>query len=794
MTISSSISTVSYSGNGSTTVFAYTFKVFENSDLQVILKDISTSAEETQTITTDYTVSGAGDDSGGNVTFVTAPASGKTVIIKRVLPFTQNTDYVENDAFPAKAHEDALDKLTMISQQIERDLIDRVTDAINANYTINTFTGNASTTSFTLTIDPGGENNTMVFVNGVYQQKTTYSVSGTTLTFASAPAASAAIEVVSGEAISPGFSATASAVEFTPSGDDAVGRSVQAKLREIVSVQDFGAVGDGVTDDSQAIQDAFDAHNNVTFPPGTYIAKNIDLSANRSVYLQQGAIVKLKSGSLTAEYLFRINGIDNIRFFGGKVDGNFAGMSGQKPEVIKIQGNNTKNIEIASVHFINPPDRCIGVTTTSGDTIENIHLHDCFFEQSTQGENAFAINNLGRPGTVKRIEVSNNVMNDVISGIRFWGVDEWSIVNNRITCTSTTANECIGFFEGASNAKIVGNTLITDRQDPFCVTTGTEATTNDIVISDNVMIGPGTTSTNNSDGIEIVIRPGITCERWVIQNNTITGKQHGISLGFDASSSGTSNYNSIVIDGNSVKSISRGIAVIDDGSTTTCNMSDLIISNNVVELTSNSDAANDRCIQVRDNGSNMTLKNVVVDGNIAKNGYWGIYTDAVDGGTNLLVTNNIARNNVYGFRLAAAATVKSFKSMGNLSVDNTTAAYQLVNFTPQNGCAQINDSDTDGLLAPLATTFAADDATPSVANSRICFTQANSGATAITQLDDGVAGQEVIICGRSATNATTIADSGNFKLSAAITLTTDTNIHLVTHDGTTWNEVSRSAN
>ena len=58
------------------------------------------------------------------------------------------------------------------------------------------FTGDGSTTAFTLSQDPNGENNTQVFVNGVYQAKTTYSVSGTTLTFASAPANSAVIEVI----------------------------------------------------------------------------------------------------------------------------------------------------------------------------------------------------------------------------------------------------------------------------------------------------------------------------------------------------------------------------------------------------------------------------------------------------------------------------------------------------------------------------------------------------------------------------------------------------------------------
>ena len=67
--------------------------------------------------------------------------------------------------------------------------------AIGNSPTLDTYTGDGSTTAFTLSINPGSENNTNVFVNGVYQNKSTYSVSGTTLTFSSAPANSAAIEV-----------------------------------------------------------------------------------------------------------------------------------------------------------------------------------------------------------------------------------------------------------------------------------------------------------------------------------------------------------------------------------------------------------------------------------------------------------------------------------------------------------------------------------------------------------------------------------------------------------------------
>jgi len=60
---------------------------------------------------------------------------------------------------------------------------------------INNFTGNGATVAFTLLASPANENATNVYVNGVYQQKNTYTVSGTTLTFSQAPPTTSTIEV-----------------------------------------------------------------------------------------------------------------------------------------------------------------------------------------------------------------------------------------------------------------------------------------------------------------------------------------------------------------------------------------------------------------------------------------------------------------------------------------------------------------------------------------------------------------------------------------------------------------------
>jgi len=119
MTVSSTTTKVSASGDGATAAFAYTFKVFADADLQVIIRS-SAGVEVVKTLTTHYTVSGAGDDDGGTVTFTAGniPASGETVVIRRALALTQGTDYVENDPFPAESHEAGLDRLTFLTQQL----------------------------------------------------------------------------------------------------------------------------------------------------------------------------------------------------------------------------------------------------------------------------------------------------------------------------------------------------------------------------------------------------------------------------------------------------------------------------------------------------------------------------------------------------------------------------------------------------------------------------------------------------------------------------------------------------
>lgn len=70
-------------------------------------------------------------------------------------------------------------------------------------------------------------------------------------------------------------------VGYLPAGTGAVATTVQAKLRQTVSVKDFGAVGDGIADDTTAIQAANNSGaSGIVFPYGTYKATQLTMTVN----------------------------------------------------------------------------------------------------------------------------------------------------------------------------------------------------------------------------------------------------------------------------------------------------------------------------------------------------------------------------------------------------------------------------------------------------------------------------------------------------------------------------------
>jgi len=159
MTISSTTVKNSYSGNGSTTEFAYSFKIFADSDLEVIIRSAA-GTETIKTITTHYTVTGAGDANGGAITFTAGniPTSTETVVVKREVPQTQAIDYIANDPFPAESHEEGLDRATMTIQQLQEEVNRSIKLSATNTMTSTEFTvGAATRANKILAFDSSGE-------------------------------------------------------------------------------------------------------------------------------------------------------------------------------------------------------------------------------------------------------------------------------------------------------------------------------------------------------------------------------------------------------------------------------------------------------------------------------------------------------------------------------------------------------------------------------------------------------------------------------------------------------------
>jgi len=187
----------------------------------------------------------------------------------------------------------------------------------------------------------------------------------------------------------------ASNVAYTPALTGAVNTDVESKLRESVSVKDFGAVGDGATDDTTEIQAAIDAVSagvggELYFPAGTYI-----MNGATGLTLKTGVMIKgdgmglttIKNNTDSWRYVFLCTEGDNVGFESLTIDGNWptrepvtVDIDGLRGEGIVINvGDNAEdinNLKISNVEVKNTGHYGIGLQTVNviSGTINNVHF------------------------------------------------------------------------------------------------------------------------------------------------------------------------------------------------------------------------------------------------------------------------------------------------------------------------------------------------------------------------------------------------------------------------------------
>ena len=314
-----------YTATSGQTVFSYTFEISASGDIVVLQNGISLSEGAAAG---QYAVSGVGSDSGGNITLVSGAPAGDVITLYRDMALDRLTSYTNGGDFLAADVNNDFDRLWLALQQntgtSNRALVAPNTDPLDINMTIPDkdarrnkflkfnsltgnpeasnfpagdfaasgmnvydFTGDGTTVNFTLGMEPGGTNNTQVYIDGVYQQKDTYSLSGAVVTFSTAPPNLSTFEVMVIEALPVG-SAAAPLVSFTQAGST-YNSNVQRKLQESISVADFGAVsGSDITAAFLAAAQYCSANLRRLFIPyGTYtISGGIDGVANSVSYLE----------------------------------------------------------------------------------------------------------------------------------------------------------------------------------------------------------------------------------------------------------------------------------------------------------------------------------------------------------------------------------------------------------------------------------------------------------------------------------------------------------------------------
>ena len=339
-------------------------------------------------------------------------------------------------------------------------------------------------------------------------------------------------------------------------------RTLANRFADVINVKDFGALGDGVADDTTAIQAAVAQSENkaLYFPSGTYIVSNvIFLKSNSVVYGEPGnTTLKLKPQAYTSNFsaFFTISVVNNVFIYGLRFDGNKGNTSGTRNSINTVY-KSTK-ITFDTCEWVN----CEGISLNVSTSIDNFAVLNCRFTNcggkpdNSDGYRKQAIAISADVGIyAKNIEITGNYFFEI-------GFD----------CISMSSLQNVVISDNAAYDSYT-----------FLYNTIKKKTTN-LTVTGNVIY-------NTTQGSLVDGTPPAAIDLPWVENATITG--NAIYLCDQAGIGIFNNSKNIVVSGNSLLDCGRsavswyGPISVGDDTVGASNISEVIIANNNIASTGN---------------------------------------------------------------------------------------------------------------------------------------------------------------------------------------------------------------
>jgi len=238
---------------------------------------------------------------------------------------------------------------------------------------------------------------------------------------------------------SPPFDATeALQINYTASGTGAVTRTVDSKLEDVVSVKDFGAVGDGTTDDTAAIQAAINSGKTLRWLDGTYkIVSSLTRTLTSPLrWYSDGATIKLESSSSIQKFVDITSNGNDVNIFGElTLDCNqksFIGLFIKNDTTtfsdVIIRDINVKNAFRASQSFTGGDGIFISGSFTK-IILQNPDIRDVIMAASagisgSQGVSGITINSAGADKAPQRVDIINAHIENIYSQDASYKMDQ----------------------------------------------------------------------------------------------------------------------------------------------------------------------------------------------------------------------------------------------------------------------------------------------------------------------------------------------------------------------------------